>query len=51
MAVYDGCGIVAIVYWLRLSPIYDCDSAGAIWGMACLVVVFAALLCVYVCVQ
>ena len=55
VAVYDGCCSVAFVYRLRLkqylyfpwrlSPIDSCDSLGAIWGMGCLVVVFAALLC------
>ena len=43
MAVYDGFGIVAFVYWLRLKAIfvvpmkaqthYGCDSLGVIWGM------------------
>ena len=47
MAVYDGCGSVAFVYWLtlkqyllfprRLSPIYGRDSLGAIWGMGMLI--------------
>ena len=43
VAVYDGCDSIAFVYWSRLkqfcsshegsSPIYGCDSLGAIWGM------------------
>ena len=40
VAVYDGCGSLAFVYWLRLKqfvvPIYDSDSLGAIWGMGML---------------
>ena len=46
VALYDGCGSVAFVYWLRLkqylyfpwrpSPIYGCDSLGAIWGVGML---------------
>ena len=36
MAVYDGCGSVAFVHCLRLSPIYGCDSLGAIWVMGML---------------
>ena len=33
VAVYDGCGSVAFVYWLRLSPIHGCDILGALWGI------------------
>ena len=45
MAVYNGCGIVAFVYWLRLNNIcsshegsvpFMADSLGAIWGMGML---------------
>ena len=46
VAVYDGCGFVAFVYWLRLnqylyfpwrvSPIYGSDSLGAVCGMGML---------------
>ena len=59
VAVYDGCSIVAFVYWLRLKqfcishegsvpfmavPVWELFG---VWG--CLVVVFAALL--RLCVQ
>ena len=59
VAVYDGCGIVAFVYWLRLKQyfsshegclIYCCDSFGAIWGMG----MFSSCICstlVSVCVM
>ena len=45
VAVYDGCGSVAFVYWLRLKQFavpmkaqshLGCDILGAIWGMAML---------------
>ena len=45
VAVYDGCGIVAFVYWLRLKQFvvpmkaqsyYGCDILGAIWSMGIL---------------
>ena len=48
VAVYDGCGSVASVYWLRLKQfvvpmkaqsIHGCDILGAIWVWGCLVVV------------
>ena len=45
VAVYDGCGSVLFVYWLRLKQfvvsrrlihIYGCDILGAIWGIGML---------------
>ena len=59
MAVYDGCGSVAFVYWLRLKKFCSSHEVSVpfmavtvwelfgVWG--CLVVVFAALLCLCVC--
>ena len=59
VAVYDGCGSVAFVYWLRVKQFCSSHEGSVpfmavtvceifeVWG--CLVVVFAALLCL--CVQ
>ena len=59
VALYDGCGSVAFVYWLRLKQFFSSHEGSVpfmavivwklfgVWG--CLVVVFAALLCL--CMQ
>ena len=61
MAVYGGCGSVAFVYWLRLKQFCSSNEGAeqfmavtvwelfGVWG--CLVVVFALLLCLCLCVQ
>ena len=51
VALYDGCGIVVLVYCLRLkrylefplrlSPIYGCDNLGVIWSMG----MFSSCIC------